>query len=99
MNRNGLFNSKRSRRRKWTGFRSWMARPVRTIDDVLAALGTPSSDSDITIRSPEREDAPPSVERRRELRSEDLSEMAWIWITERPDGKVPWQLQAKPIVK
>jgi hypothetical protein len=74
---------------------SAMLAPIETIHDALAALGTPTWDDYSTIRRPEQQGKPSSIEYHREIRYENMSDVADIWITERPDGKVYWQLQGK----
>ncbi len=74
-----------------------MLAPIETISQAMAILGTPDFDGHIKVRDPERDNKPFSLEYHREIRYEKLSDLANIWITERPDGKVFWQLQGKYI--
>jgi hypothetical protein len=69
--------------------------PVKTVRDALEQLGPPDFDGFSTTLRPERDDQPPLVERHRDLRYYSLSDVADIWITERSDGAVHWQLQGK----
>ena len=70
--------------------------PVRTIRGALRRLGKPERDdpsgTSVTV---EGASGDPIVRRHRTLVYEHLSAVADVWITERSDGAVSWQLQGK----
>ena len=70
---------------------------VETIDQAVSKFGQPDFEGVSTTRQPEKENQAPELQRHREIRYYKLSEVADIWITERPDGKIFWQLQGKYI--
>lgn len=72
-------------------------KPIETIDDAIDAHGNPDFDGYMVRRFPEDVDSPPSTEHFREIRYHGLSDVADVCITERPDGKIHWQLQGKPL--
>jgi hypothetical protein len=70
---------------------------ITTIDDALAKLGKPDFEGTSVTRHPEAENEAPRIQHHRDIRYFGLSETAEVWITERPDGKIFWQLQGKYI--
>jgi hypothetical protein len=70
---------------------------IEAIDDALDRLGKPDFDGVSISRYPERENKAPRIQHHRDIRYHNLSDVAEIWITERPDGKIFWQLQGKYI--
>lgn len=74
-----------------------LMKPIETIDDAIDALGNPDFDGYTEHRCPEEIETPPSTEYLREIRYHGLSEVADVWITERPDGKIHWRLQGKQL--
>ena len=74
---------------------SQLLEPITTIDDTLEMLGKPDSDGHSTSRQLEAENEPPRIEHHREIRYYGFSDVAEVWITERPDGRIYWQLQGK----
>jgi len=68
---------------------------IETMDDALRLLGKPDFEETSSGRLPERENAPPQIEHHRELRYYHLSDCAEVWLTERRDGQMFWQLQGK----
>ena len=69
---------------------------VRTIRSALKRLGKPQRDDPSGTRvSVEGTSGPPIVRRHRMLTYEHLSAVADVWIAERSDGTVSWQLQGK----
>ncbi len=71
--------------------------PIKTLDEAVALLGKPDYDGHGRVRDPGSDERAPTVECRREIRYEDLSDVAAVWITERPDGSVSCCLQGKYI--
>jgi hypothetical protein len=69
--------------------------PITTIDDALKNLGAPDFDGHSTTKIPESDTEGPKIQYSREIRYERLSDVAIVSITERPDGKIHWQLQGK----
>ncbi len=67
------------------------------MDAALKKFGRPDFEGVSTTRFPEQEDQGPRIQHRREIRYHNLSVAAEVWITERPDGEVYWQLQGKYI--
>ena len=74
---------------------SQLLESITTIDDALEMLGKPDFDGHSTSRQLEAEDESPRIEDHREIRYYGLSDVADVWITERPDGKIYWHLQGK----
>jgi hypothetical protein len=72
---------------------------VRTIRSAIKRLGKPDRDEPDGVRTerPERDGQSPAIHHHRALYYEHLSEIADVWITERPDGTVHWSLQGKYI--
>lgn len=68
---------------------------IETIDDALQKLGQPDFEGTSTSKQPEKQNAGPRIEHHRDIRYHNLSDVADIWIMERPDGKIFWQLQGK----
>jgi uncharacterized protein DUF6980 len=73
--------------------------PIKTIEDALAAFGPPDFDGHSSSRRPEASGQPPTIEHFRNIRYENLSEVAAIWITEQAHGRIFWELQGKPLQK
>lgn len=71
--------------------------PIQTMSDAVDTFGTPDYDDYSVSRCPEDDDSPPRTVYHREVRFYTLSDVADVWISERPDGKVFWQLQGKYI--
>jgi len=64
----------------------------------FAALsGKPDVDSHLGCTSSESDSKPPRIEHRRMIQYHGLSDVADVWITERPDGNVSIALQGKYI--
>lgn len=70
---------------------------VDTIDDALREFGKPDFEGVSRTRHPEQKDEAPRIQHHRDIHYHSLSDVAEIWITERPDGKIFWQLQGKYI--
>jgi hypothetical protein len=70
---------------------------LRTIEDVIGRLGKPDFEGLSTARHFECENQAPSIQHHRDIRYHRFSEVADIWITERPDGTIFWRLQGKYI--
>lgn len=70
---------------------------ITTIDAAIKKLGKPDFEGVSTSTIPEEEDSAPRIEHHRDIRFHNLSEVAEIWITERPDGTIYWHLQGKYI--
>ena len=70
---------------------------IETIDGALARFGKPDFEGTSVTTHPERANEPPRIEHHRDIRYHNLSDVAEIWITERPDGKIFWHLQGKYI--
>lgn len=68
---------------------------VQTIDDAIQKFGTPDFEGVSTSKYPAREGEAPRIEPHRSIRYGNLSEVAEVWITERPDGKIYARLQGK----
>lgn len=68
---------------------------VQTIDDALQKFGKPDFEGVSTSKYAEREGKAPGIEAHRNIRYCDLSEVAEVWFTERPDGKIYARLQGK----
>lgn len=68
---------------------------IETIDDALQQLGSPDFEGTSITKFPEEENKAPRIQHHRDIRYHHLSDVAEIWITERPDGKIFWQLQGK----
>ena len=75
--------------------------PVRTARGALKRLGKPQRDDPAGIRmhTPEADGRPPGVRHHRVLVYEKLSDVADVWFTEGPDGRVSWQLMGKQIAR
>ena len=70
--------------------------PVRSIDQALSFIrNSLTMTVSATQRLPGGEGQAPTVEYRREIHYEDLSEVATVWITEQADGTVLCRLQGK----
>ena len=69
--------------------------PITTMGDAIDLLGVPDYDGHMTARNPERQDESPSIQHHRHISYQGLSDLADVLITERPDGRVYWQLQGK----
>jgi len=70
---------------------------ITTIEEAIKKLGKPDFEGVSISKYPEMEGRAPRIENHREIRFQNLSDVAEIWITERFDGSVLWQLQGKPI--
>jgi hypothetical protein len=70
---------------------------ITTIDAAIKKFGKPDFEGVSTSKHPERQDKPPRIEHHRDIRYHNLSDIAEIWITERPDGSIYWHLQGKYI--
>lgn len=70
---------------------------IETMDGALSKLGQPDFEGVSTTRKPEGKNDAPRIQHHREIRYHQLSDVAEVWITERTDGKVFWQLQGKHI--
>ena len=68
---------------------------IETINDALQQLGNPDFEGTSIVKRPERENEPPRIQHHRDIRYHNLSDVAEIWITERPDGRIFWRLQGK----
>lgn len=73
--------------------------PLKTIDEAVALFGKPDYDGHSRVRDPGSDERAPSVECHREIRYENLSDVASVCITERPDGKLSCCLLGKPLKK
>ena len=71
--------------------------PINTMEDAITTLGKPDFDSYTGSHLTEQDRQPPRIEHHRTIRYAKLSDVAEIWITERQDGQIYWQLQGKPI--
>jgi hypothetical protein len=69
--------------------------PIQTIESALQTLGQPDFDDFISVKKSEKNGSPPSVKHYRQIRYNNLSDVAEVWITDRPDGRASWQLQGK----
>jgi len=74
-------------------------RPIQTVDDALKVLGKPDFDDFEISRMPEQDGNPPKTHHCRMLRYTEMSDVAFVEITERLDGKVYWGLQGKPVAR
>ena len=72
-----------------------LLREIETIDDALQELGTPDLEGTSATRQPEFPTRRPWIQHHRYILYHSLSNVADVWITERPDGKIHWQLQGK----
>lgn len=72
---------------------------VTTIDAAIRKFGQPDFEGTATSQFPEQEGTPPRIEHHRHIRFHKLSDVAEIWITERPDGSIYWHLQGKYIYR
>jgi len=72
---------------------------ITTIDAAIKKLGTPDFEGTSTSKFPEQEGTAPRIEYHRDIRYHNLSDVAEIWITERPDGTIYWHLQGKYIYR
>jgi hypothetical protein len=70
---------------------------VTSMDDAINRFGKPDYDGTSTSQHDETEDAGQRIEHHRLIRYHELSDVAEIWITERPDGRVHWHLQGKHV--
>ncbi len=70
---------------------------VTTIAEALTKFGKPDFEGTSVTRHPENENEAPKIQHHRGIRYFGLSETAEVWITERPDGRIFWQLQGKYI--
>ncbi|MBW3599824.1 MAG: hypothetical protein KY475_21455 [Planctomycetes bacterium] len=70
---------------------------IGSISDALETLGEPAQDTPSVTHRHEQDGQPPSIQHHRTLVYENLSEVAEVWITERPDGAVACRLQGKYI--
>jgi len=70
---------------------------IETIEQSHEELGTPDFEGTSRSEHPENDDAGPRIHHHREIRYHNLSDVADVWITERPDGKIFWQLQGRYI--
>ncbi len=68
---------------------------IETIEDALQKLGQPDFDGVSTTKRSENENEGPRIQHHRDIRYHNLSDVAEVWITERPDGKIFWQLHGK----
>ncbi|MCA9202989.1 MAG: hypothetical protein KDA59_08080, partial [Planctomycetales bacterium] len=68
---------------------------INSIEDATKRMGQPDFVGHSATRVPESESGPPKVQHHRTIQYHRLSELAEIWITERPDGSVSWHLQGK----
>lgn len=73
-----------------------MLAPLKTIEMAMGVLGTPTLDSHSTQRTFECDGSPPAIKFSRMLTYDELSETASVWITERDDGGIVFQLVGKP---
>jgi hypothetical protein len=73
--------------------------PIKSIADAIATLGPPDYDGHSISRTFEKEGQPPQTAFQRHIRYGALSTIADIWINEREDGKIHWQLQGKPLAE
>ena len=70
---------------------------ITTIDAAIKRFGKPDFEDVSASKYPEQDGTPPRVEHHRDIRFHNLSDVAEIWITERPDRSIYWHLQGKYI--
>ena len=70
---------------------------ITTINAAIKRLGKPDFEGTSTSQYPEQEGTAPRIEHHRVVRYHNVSDVAEIWITERPDGSIYWHLQGKYI--
>ncbi len=70
---------------------------IVTIGDARQKLGKPDFEGTSTTKYPEKEDEAPRIQHHRNIRYHNLSDVAEIGFTERPDGTIFWQLQGKHV--
>lgn len=70
---------------------------VQTIDGAIEKFGKPDFAGVSTSKYAEREGEAPRIEPHRHIRYGNLSDVAEVWITERPDGKIYARLQGKSL--
>jgi hypothetical protein len=69
---------------------------VATSEDVIRKLGKPDFDDLEGLESRHEDgDRPPTMQHSRTLQYSRLSDVAQVWFSERPDGRVSWQLVGK----
>lgn len=68
---------------------------VISMDDAIKRFGKPDYDKTSTSCRDETEDAGPRIAHHRLIQYHELSDVAEIWITERPNGSVHWELHGK----
>lgn len=73
-----------------------LLKDIKSIDDAIRQFGEPDFDGHSGTKAPESESNPPKIEHYRDIRYHGLSDVADVWIAERPDGSAFWQLQGKP---
>ncbi|WP_425399677.1 DUF6980 family protein [Aeoliella sp.] len=73
-------------------------RACKNVEDVLAALGPPDRDDPTGCSSTtfEEVDCPPQITIERLLVYENLSDVADVHVTERPNGKIGFSISGKP---
>lgn len=77
---------------------SELLKNIKSIDDAIQQFGQPDFDGQSATKTPESEHHPSKIEHHRDIRYHGLSDVADVWIIERPDGSAYWQLQGKPKV-
>lgn len=70
---------------------------IETIEQSRKELGAPDFEGTSRSERPESDDTGPRIQHHREIRYHNLSDVAEVWITERPDGRIFWQLQGKHV--
>ena len=68
---------------------------VTSMDDAINRFGKPNYDRTSTSQRDETEQSGPCIEHHRLIRYHELSDVAEIWLTERSDGSVHWELHGK----
>ena len=68
---------------------------VNSMDDAIRRFGKPDYDGTAGSHRDETKDAGPCIEHHRFIRYHALSDVADIWLTERSDGGILWELHGK----
>ncbi|XVJ58925.1 MAG: hypothetical protein HEQ23_05800 [Tepidisphaera sp.] len=69
---------------------------VATFEEVIRKLGKPDFDDLQGLESRHEDgDRPPTMRRSRTLQYSRFSDVAQVWFSERPDGRISWQLVGK----
>ncbi len=74
-----------------------LLKPIKSLKEAVGRLGAPDFEGFSELQTPTKDAQASHIERRRMYHYHNLSKIVDVWITERPDLSVDFQLHGKPI--